>query len=301
MSRTEEALVIAHDAGAAEIIGAYIRAHTKNFRYSIYAAGPAAKIFKRLGLSFGPVRDDRAYIARIIDSHKGARFALLGTGWMTTIDTLALKAAKMVGLKSIAYLESWGDYRIRFGYPHRDWRALVPDELWCGDSHALKLAKKYFPKIPVRLVPNLYLRGSIERTRALRRRSAPTDVLFLSRPNAHSDALAEEIAENLSKRKNPPVLRIRLHPAEKSSAWVDALARKYRGRVRIRRSQTSDIARDLSRARAVVGKETVAMVISSRAGIRTIRIVKRGDRAYLPYKSIILAHDAAAAVQILPK
>jgi hypothetical protein len=295
----KDVLVIVHDAGAAEIIGAYVRAHTKNVRYSLYAAGPAAKIFKRLGLSFQRVRDDRAYIARIIQKHKQASFALLGTGWMTTIDTLALQEARKAGLKSVVYLESWGDYRTRFGYPHRGWRGNVADELWCGDIHALKLVKKYFSGVSTRLVTNLYQRDTIRRVRALRRHHKPSYVLFLSRPNTHSDMLADELAENFSKRRNPPPLRIRLHPAEKTATWVDALVKKYRGRVRIIKSQMDDIARDFSGARAVIGRETVAMVISSNAGIRTICIVGKGDRLLVPFRAIDRTRNVTAATPLL--
>lgn len=298
MSSKKDVLVIVHDAGASEVIGAYVQAHTKGFQYFVYASGPAEKIFKRIGLAFKRVQDERAFIARIMQKHKNASFALLGTGWMTTIDSIALKEAKAAGLKTIVYLDSWGDYRVRFGYPHKGWRKNMPDELWCGDSHSLSLARTYFPEVSSRLERNLYVRGSVERTRVLRSKRTPSYVLFVSRPNAHSDALAGGIAENFSKREHPPTLRIRLHPAEKTHAWVDVLTQKYRGRVRIEKSRTVDIAEDISGACAVVGRETFAMVISALSGIRTIRI-ERGFRLLLPYRAITHVRTAAAAASLI--
>ncbi|MDO8518151.1 MAG: hypothetical protein Q7S26_02575 [bacterium] len=274
-------LVVVHDAGAGEVIAAYVRTHRTGTHYYIYAAGLAAKILKRNHLVVSAVRDSHAYVREIVQKHADASLVLVGTGWMTTIETTAILEAKKLGLKTVVYLDSWGDYRTRFGYPHKSWRAYLPDELWCGDKHALTLARKYFPSIRVRLVPNEYEAEAIRRTRALRRKTKQSYVLFLNRPNVRSDKLARELAVELSKRKDLSPLHIRHHPAEKI------------------KTRTVDIAQDLAGARAVVGQESAAMAISVAAGIPTIRIIERGVSKLLPHKGIVQVHSVKAVAKLI--
>lgn len=279
-------LVVAHDAGAAEIIGAYLKTHTKGKHYSVYAAGPAARIFRRERIPFRVIRENKKNIAHIVAKHRDAALALLGTGWMTTIERESLTCAKKAGIRTAVYLESWGDYRTRFGYPAKNWKDTLPDELWVGDRFAWTLAGHYFPGVARRMVRNQYLAGIASRYRKSSKRR--DRIVFMSRPAPNTAHMIKELLQHT----HYPI-RIRLHPAEDPKRF-DGLIKQHKGR--IEKSREKDLVHDLVRARAVVGPETVAMVASASVHIPTVRICT--GTPILPHH-IQTATTVARALKIL--
>src|SRR5215471_9179367 len=261
-------LVIAHDAGGTEVIAGYIRTHAKQYDFCSYIAGPAVRIFRREHLPFKTIKDGPKQIGSIVARHRDAAFALLGTGWMTTIEADALVKTKQSGLKTVVYLESWTDYRERFGYPKQDWRNKLPDEIWVGDEYAQQLATNLLvPYTSVRFVRNQYLVDIKKRFNLLQRGAAqPTAVLFLSDavPEARRLFAALLFGLSLSENRDLYVL-LRFHPADKRSRY-DKIIQRYRGQVRVQKSRDSDIVRDLLMAKVVVGTESVAMVPAALVG-----------------------------------
>ncbi len=295
-----QVLVIAHDAGGAEIIAAHIRARRDKNEFHVYAAGPAVKIFQREGITISRVTKERRVIALVIDQHLDVSYALFGSGWMTKIESTALLLARMKGLKSVVYLESWSNFRERFGYPEKNWRDRLPDQIWVGDRPALLLAKKFFPKISVRYMPNQYFRAVKERYTKEKLGSArPHGVLFLSDAVAGMEEIFGELLANLPRQKAPHHIRLRFHPADDHTRYDD-LIKHYARTVIIEKSKEKDIVRDFLSAKVVIGTETVAMVLSVLCGIRTISITLLGkQKAPLPFEDIIRVRNAKSAARLI--
>lgn len=292
-------LVVVHDAGGAEIIGAYIKKNSGRFDFRPYVAGPAKIIFRRLEIPASSISENEAEITHIVGKHADAKFALLGTGWMTAIEFDALVCAKAVGLKSVVYLESWVNYRERFKYPEKNWKKNLPDEIWVGDKYALALAKKYFTSTMVRYVPNQYfiamkgyyreLLGGYEKEKG---------ILFLSDVTKETDIALKQLLDILAVKEDPLPLLIRFHPADDTTRY-DALIAQYRGAVEIKKSTEKYFVRDLLFANIVIGTETVAMVVSVLAGIKTISIMSVGKKPFLPFKEILHVRGEKAIARLI--
>lgn len=293
-------LVVANDAGGAEIIAAYLKKHKAEFDSRSYVSGPAVGVFTRLKLPHQIISQSKKDITSIIKNHEDVDFALFGTGWMTRIEYDALQIAKARGLKTAVYLESWVNYRERFGYPAPDWDKNLPHEIWVGDKYALLLARRSFPSLMVRLIPNEYFANIVKKyhLRATKTPPSPSCVLFLSDAVPGIEKLLEQLLQYLEKKKLREVLRIRFHPADDHTRY-DALIAKYRGRVKVEKSKNKDIICDFLLAKAVVGSETVAMVPAILVGKRVVNIVPVGRSSLLPFHELKRVKQLTSSVRII--
>lgn len=273
--------VIAHDAGAGEILAGYIAARGAR-KFVVYAAGPAASIFRRHRISVSPVKEDRRLIAHIVERHRYARYLLLGAPWWTRIERIAQSEARKRGLKTIVYLDSWVNYRERFGYPARGWKNNLPDEIWVSDRAAFSLARKLFPKgLKIRFVPNEYFLATKKRFKQLRKH--PTSILFLSDPTRGSIDALEAALPVIGKRKTS--LIIRFHLADDAKRYKKILERY--SSVQISISKHRNIADDFASASAVFGAETVALGVAALCGLPVLCLAPRKKDILLPLGGII--------------
>ncbi len=294
-SKHKEFFVLAHDAGGAEILAAYIRRRHKDL-YHIYAGGPAEKVFKREDLSYRAL-PKRSNLKKILGKHKGAT-ALLGTSWAHSIEFAALKEAKRQGMRTIAYLDSWLNYRERFGYPAREWRKNLPDQIWVGDRMGLALARKHFPRSRIHFVENLYFAKIITRFKRQTRAVSRRDVLYVSAAGRVSERTLADFLEAMARAGISRTFLVRLHPLDARDRYERIVRREARG-LRVELSREKDIVQDLIRARVVIGPETVALVPAVMLGIKAIRIVPKGEKPFLPFPSITRARSAKAAARLV--
>ncbi len=306
--KSNKILVIAYDAGGAEIIAAYLKAKMKQSKYVAYVGGPAAGIFERENIAFNPLPHTRTGIRYMITNQcSSVSFVLLGIGWKTKIELTALEEAKRSKLRTVVYMDSWSFYckkhgeeaghRHYFGYPEKGWRNNLPDELWVGDRYALAIEKKYFPDTRIKVVPNEYFKKIIAEYR-LRQTGTPRyEVLFVGSHGDDSFSVFSEIAKQLSTRTQPPSILLRLHPAE-SSIRYRAVINKY-AVMSIVLSEETDLLRDLARAHAVVGTVTVAMVAALLIKKKTISIATKGRKIFIPYPGLVKVTSVRAATQLL--
>lgn len=286
-------LVVVHDAGGAEIMGAFIKREVRGADVACYGNGPALRVFKRLRIPIRKLSDSRDDIARVMSRQpRGTVLLASAPGWMSKLEIRALEEAKRHGLFTTVYMDSWMDERKRFGFPKLGWEKRLPDEFWVADQYAFERVKNSFPGRCTRLVPNLYHANIVRRYRDARRKAIkPRKILFVSQASyrgtgAGNAKLLREIVHSLSKRKESnSVVRIRLHPADKSTRY-DALISEYKGRVHIEESSEKDIVNDLLQARMVVGTETDVLVLATLCKIRAISYVKAGMKPITPHSSI---------------
>ena len=288
---------LAHDAGGAEILAAYIRKHKKGTHFSVYAGGPARAIFERERIYCKP-EPRRTELRNVLEKHRDGR-ALLGTGKPPAIEFAALKEAKRQRMKTAAYIDSWTNYRERFGYPRKGWQKNLPDEVWVGDIHALALAKRYLAASRIRFVPNQYFATAVARYRSRARfRKRPRGILYMNAFRRFSERLLIDFLTECSRRKVKFRIRVRMHPAHSRSRY-ERIVHLYGRSVCAELSREKDIVNDLLHARVVIGPETNALVLALHSGLKTIRIVPRGNRSFLPFKKITRVKNANAAVRLM--
>jgi hypothetical protein len=271
----QHVLVIAHDAGGAEIVAAHVKAKRRTQSFAIFVSGPAERIFARERLRYGRLPASVREIRKLIAAHRSAAYLLAGTGG-GSFELDVLKEAKRQGMRTIAYLESWSFYRERFGYPDRGWSRNLPDEIWVGDVPAKRLAERYFPHDRIRLVPNQYFKAARQRFRKIRRKRG-YDILFLSASDwgeAHTSAsLLEAFLSGLARWPHPLPVRIRPHPADAPTRYR-ALVRRYPG-LDISFSDEKDLVRDIATARVTIGLTTTALAISAFFGVPAVCLASR--------------------------
>lgn len=285
--------VFAHDAGGAEILAAYVRANAQTRRFHVYAAEPALAIFRREGVTVKKLM--HANLKKIVAACRG-KSALLGTGHPKSLERAVLRELKRRGIQTASYIDSWTNYRERFGYPRAGWKKNLPDEIWAGDLPALTMAKRYFAHMCTRLVPNQYFAAITSRYRS-RARTAhrPRGILYMSAAARLSEKLLSDFLAECSRLKIKSLIRVRMHP-ENQRARYERIIRRIRD-VRTELSSEKDIVNDLLRAGVVVGPETNALVAALLTGLKTIRIVPKGKKHFLPFRKIIRVSDARSAAR----
>ena len=135
--------VVSHDAGGAEVLSSYVR--RSGLECLFVLAGPARKIFERKLGEVNAMPLDEALLR--------ADSILCGTSWPSAFEWNAMKQARVCGKRSVAILDHWMNYGVRFT---REGETCLPDELWVGDAEAEKLARSLFPATKLTLVENPY-------------------------------------------------------------------------------------------------------------------------------------------------
>lgn len=265
MNSMAKTLTVAYDAGGAELIAAWCKAHPEQGPFLHVASGPAVRAFEKRGLEVqAPTEDVEAQL-------DGVSRLITGPGWNSPVEFQFIKAARRSGIFSIAYLDHWINFRLRFGYPRGGWEENLPDVIWVGDETAADIARKEFPGMNVELVPNEYVR-EIHKTFASiqsKIKEDPNLVLFLSEPMSEPttifgdpqdvsfdefDVLKDVI---LRLQGSGYQLRVRLHPSEQRE--------KYK-RLNVRISDEPELLADLAKARVVVGMSTMALAHAAACG-----------------------------------
>ena len=128
---TEHVTIVSHDTGGAEILSSWLKHN--NHSASVVAAGPAKKIFE--------FKCPNVEFLNLEDALMKSDWVLTGTGWESNFERQAISKAHKLGIKTIAFLDHWVNYRERF---EENGSIVLPDEIWVGDSEAEKLAKNIF-------------------------------------------------------------------------------------------------------------------------------------------------------------
>ncbi len=254
--------VAIHDAGAANMIAAWVCA-APNPPNLVIAAGPAKAVWEQ---RFGKGSTGE----QIPPDFCGSGCLISGTGWASDLEHRARLAAATAGLRSIAVVDHWVNYAMRF---EREGVRQWPDVIWVGDAEAALIARSQFPAIPVEEHRNLYLAQQA-------REAGPTpdegDILFLLEPargswgggtpgefQALDFFMSERTKAGLA--TNVPI-RIRPHPSDPAGKYGDWLEKRHG----VSLDTSPDMANALRTARCVVGMNSAGLVIALEAGRRVI-------------------------------
>jgi hypothetical protein len=296
----ERILIVTHDAGGAEVLAAVMIAEQAryNFRVATQSGTPAEAIMRRHGIDKQvSLIDDTNNISKQLASLV-PDVLIAGTGW-TGYENEWIQAAKAVKIPTVAVLEHWTSYNIRFGAKmSKDWRKNLPNLIAVTDNHGWRLAEEAGLK-PLARLRNYYLHDLA--TRFGRRPTTAGNGTLLILSECHSEfcertygqadhfgftevqAFDDLLREwqTLSEQWKLQKVVIRLHPAD-TEAKYDHLAVRYpHVPLVIEPPNTGELLTTLHRAQVVIGLNTMALVVARVMKIPVLSYVPRGDASAL--------------------
>lgn len=316
MTMNRNILAIAHDAGGAEVISAYIKANPEHDTFFCIAEGPAKGVFEKRGLKTYCMERGDASPADIFNQLKQIDLALTGTSWSSDIEFRFLQAAKEKKIKTAVHLDHWVNYRERFGYPHAQWQNRLPDEFWVGDIYAKRIAEAQFPDIPIVFAPNRYFEEIKKEYAAFMsafHSNQEPAILFMSEPvsqpvNAFGDDtlythteydILDALLAFFKEKHHGKRIIIRFHPSEKKDKYKQILAR-YADTLTIIPSQQENIYADIAASACVIGMDSMALVVAHTCGKKVISFIPdRHISCSLPFKEIIKIKDINALSKLI--
>ena len=261
MGLAEPVGIIAHDAGAANHLLAYVNANPDG-QYASFMAGPALKMWRDMF-------PDRPLSSSVEEAIAASASIVTGTGWASDIEKSAVAYAKAKGKFCVSLIDHWTNYRARF---EQDGEVRLPDEIWVTDGWAESIARQTFPSARVIQKSNLYLQGQLE---SIARLPQGDGILYICEP-ARSDwgkgragefQALEYFLGGIVKLGLPDhcAVRLRLHPSETPGTYDQIVSS--------RSNLTVDTAINLDEAiaasRWVAGMNSYALTIALAAG-RTV-------------------------------
>ena len=249
--------VVAHDAGAANLIIAWLKA----WRWPVRACvdGPARKLWDQ---AF-PLQLTYQSVAEALE---GASSVVTGTGWASMLEHEARCQARTRGLRVAAVVDHWVNYPQRF---ERDGQVILPDELWVADNWAADIAKWVLPPMPIQVFDNLYLQTQVAQVT-----TPPEDgtLLYVLEPVRSAWGRGEQgefqaldyTLQHLDELFDIPICQIVLRPHPSEPA--DKYRRYLDADPRIVMQSSADISLAISQADIVVGVESFALTLALAAG-----------------------------------
>lgn len=281
-------LIVAHDAGGADILASWLHANGQHADLNFCLEGPARDVFRRYFPTCRLITEADALCA---GADWGAVYT--GTSVCSDIELRAIKHARTCGIPSVCYLDHWVNFRIRFQRDEVHWQDALPDEVWCGDSQCLEncLLEGFPPEI-LKLVPNIIFEN-------LQRRATFDGgyYLYLCEPLTPADrikfgydefdALELFFTYLLNNRDSQKPILIRTHPSEMRNKYASILERRS-WEFDVRQSNRSDYVEDCAGASAVYGRESMALAHCLFLGKKVVSIIP-GHSAFgcvLPFLQI---------------
>jgi hypothetical protein len=291
----------AHDAGGASALVPILAAMRARFGAAVHGCvdGPSAEVLGRGGLNWTALSGTPQGGVNSAEQMRAAleRFqpdvVVVATSMGSTPDKVMIRAARSLGIPTIAVLDAWCNYAERFrDHATGSWCENLPDYLLVMDEIAAEEAID--DGIPPEIVEitghpaydRLFLSfgrevgpGSAPQGAALRAQPwrVPRRVVFFSEPlsryrhlglergfgETHAFALVLEATQSLPAVERPQVV-LRPHPAEPRSVWATRLADAP---IPIEIATDGDAASVLAGADLVLGVSTVVLFEAFLLGI----------------------------------
>lgn len=283
-----------HDAGAANLIFSWMAADAASqpdvvSDWRLLIEGPAAKLWADYGLP------QVCRYQSVNECLEGAQALVSGTGWASCLEYDSIRMARQLGIRSIAVIDHWINYRARF---QRDGIEILPDEIWVSDIDARKLADSEFNNIKITQMPNLYLDNIVHN---VRRHEHTNDngknVLYVLEPvrgawggevvSGEFEAL-DFFIRNISAlgMGESPIIRLRPHPSDPAGKYDQWISEQKGRNIILDNSPT--LAESIAWSDAVVGCQTYAMVIALAADRKVFSSIPPwAPSCVLPQKGIL--------------
>lgn len=281
--------VVAHDAGAAQLILPWLEPATRDVRACLQ--GPARALWLQRFGTIGLVDDPGRAM-------HGAALLLSGTSLVADLEHQARLRAATHGLRSAAVVDHWTHYAARF---QRDGHRVLPDEIWVCDAEAFALAVATFPGHDVRLQPNTHLREEVEHLAPSPDPQRHPAVLLLPEPvgsdwgrGTPGEEQALDFLLQQSHRlrlRHPLTLRLRPHDSDPPGRW-DAWISRHAAEHDVELDRSATLAEALDGVAWVAGLESTALVLALATGRRAVCLQPPwAPRARLPQRGLIHLRD----------
>lgn len=276
--------VVCHDAGASEILIAYVKAHINEAEWTLCA--PEGSPFERIAVNQGL----KTETTLDLQAHDALFF---GTGWQEKTERAFVQEAKRKHMPSFAFMDHWSSYRERFAYPDENWKENLPDYTVVSDEKAEQIAKSF--ELPnVLRVNNYYLQEQIVSFKS-EKVDLTNNLLFLSEPTDQvalntykdknywgftQDSALEEILKNFDKFECKG-LHIRLHPSEKQHNYTKVLKKFPHIKSQIYPAAFFPLEKDLLRSKVIIGFDTMALYTAALLNKPVVSFLPSKNREFL--------------------
>ena len=290
---------VCNDAGGAEIVSSLLRRHGFNCKYALF--GPALAIFEK---KINHIKNQT-----IADALSEVDLLICGTSSPSTNELNAINLARSRGVKSVAILDHWINYRERFLMGNE---LIIPDEIWVVDTTAKQLALEALPEAKISFVENPYKQDFLENLKVYTQRQVTNSpgvngkvVLYVTEPTSeHAERkygdyrywgyteieAAKYFLENI-KFIAPDISKviIRPHPSEVKSKYLFALSTKN---FEVIINKESELAAQIAEADIIAGCNSMAMIAGTWAKKKVICCIPPAGRGYnLPIEGIEFISD----------
>lgn len=300
--------IVCHDAGGANQIIAQLR-NAPPCDVRAYVAGPAAALWRAAFPQMALASDLDSVI-------RDAASVISGTGWASDLEHRARVMAASKGIPSIAMLDHWANYAMRF---ERGSTIQLPDRIWVADAAAYRIALATFDAVPIERVTDHYMQGEVAQIAPVPKatqgdpntdpnagpsagpHSDPAEILYLFEPARDTWGRGDPgefqafeyfmaALPGLGIPETAPLV-LRAHPSDPPGKYDHFLCQCSPRAVRL---DTGPLYAAISRARWVAGMGTFAMAIALNAG-RSVytSLPPWAPRCALPHSGIITLRDLA--------
>lgn len=283
--------VVCHDAGAANLIFAWLRQWVHlgvldQYEFRLMLQGPALAVGRAQAFTLPHMQ----LHTELNSALAGAKCVLTGTGWASDLEHQARKLANLQKIPCVAVIDHWVNYKQRF---ERAGEVVLPDTIWVADPYAADMANTFFKNVYVIELPNVYLDDMVKTIPPVS--SDCRTLLYVLEP-IRTDWGRGKLGEfqaldffvqhmNLIVGNLPVHVSLRPHPSDvpgKYDSWI----KSYK-RLNIDLNTQPSLGEAIKHAKWVVGAETFAMVVANAAGRKTYSSLPPwGHRCQLPQPEI---------------
>lgn len=207
-------IAVAHDPGGASAVAAVVAALRRaGAGVDAYAKGPADRQFHQLGVACSKVPADHG---PLVNASQGD-LLLMGTSRYDGFEREVLRWAQVRRIPSVALIDYWANYRMRFGSPAgAEAKPVLPAALVAIDeSCARGMIAEGLPADRIRVLGQPYFAWLLkQRTVQAKRPMPPRKILFASQPEANEIEILETLLAALADHTPLDLLTVRFHPRQ---------------------------------------------------------------------------------------
>jgi hypothetical protein len=248
--------VVSHDAGGANVLEAFIRAHNLTVN-KLIISGPATKIFGIEKKQEATLETSRPEVV------------LASTGWQTDFEVLHIDAEVSQAKRVIVFLDHWTNFEQRLKFHSKN--ILVP-ELVTFDEKAMRIASRTFPGSQIYCFTNYYLQEqsvNISKNR-IENQDFIYDYLFIGEPirdknYSEEDSFRYFVSKITQTGNSHPSVAVRPHPSQSREMYLAMVAKFANFPITV--TEETSLHQDLSNSKFVVGCFSMALELARMSGI----------------------------------
>ena len=265
--------LVSHDAGGANVLDAFVR-NNRLITHNLNLAGPAKNII-----------DPNKIVKNELIEFGRKDIFLASTGWQSEFEKKQIKFALENKKRVIVFLDNWTNYSERIFYEKE---VLAVEEFVTFDSFAASLANEIFNNAKVYQFPNYYIieqSAEILRIRETKK-DYEFDYLYIGEPISNKeyseiDAFENFLTNAILRAPGPIKIAIRPHPSESREKYVSLVSRLDGFIFSV--SDGTTLVQDLSRAKIVVGCNSMALQMAHMARIQVFCAIPEPFKSEIPF------------------